>query len=434
MVIMKPTITLCMIVKNETKVIERCLRSMAPFVDRYDITDTGSTDGTQDLIRKTMEELGVPGEVHQSDWKGFGDHAGKIGSRTESLQNCEGKADYAWIIDADDSIEGTPILPTDTEADSYSLRITRGDFTWWRNQIFKIESKWRYVGILHEFAECTTKTPPAIKRLEGDYKMVARTEGSERNSVDSVEKYSRDAQVLEDALKDEPQNMRYQFYLAQSYFDCQQFEKARDNYIKRVEMGGWQEEAFYSMYRAAMCDAILNKPLETIIHSFVQSYNLRPSRAEPLYQIARIYRLNNLPAVGYLYAKQALEIPYPENDILFIQDEVYKYGVLDEVGACAYYAGKPHVGYAACKKLLDENLVPAEHRERVQTNLDSYVNVISQINHQNVTVDIDNKLKLLKKKQEEKKNKKLMKQEKISKGKKSTKTPSINSKYKSRKK
>ena len=42
---MKPTITLCMIVKDETHVIERCLRSVAPFVDRYDITDTGSTDG-----------------------------------------------------------------------------------------------------------------------------------------------------------------------------------------------------------------------------------------------------------------------------------------------------------------------------------------------------------------------------------------------------
>ena len=39
----KKTVTLCMIVKDEKPVIERCLRSMAPYIDRYDITDTGST-------------------------------------------------------------------------------------------------------------------------------------------------------------------------------------------------------------------------------------------------------------------------------------------------------------------------------------------------------------------------------------------------------
>ena len=67
----KPTVTLCMIVKDETHIIEQCLRSMAKYVDRYDITDTGSTDGTPELIKKTMDELGVPGEVYLSDWKGF---------------------------------------------------------------------------------------------------------------------------------------------------------------------------------------------------------------------------------------------------------------------------------------------------------------------------------------------------------------------------
>ena len=79
----RPKVTLCMIVKDETHIIEQCLRSMAKYVDRYDITDTGSTDGTQDLIKKTMDELGIPGTVHQSDWKGFGT------SRTESLKNAE---------------------------------------------------------------------------------------------------------------------------------------------------------------------------------------------------------------------------------------------------------------------------------------------------------------------------------------------------------
>ncbi len=68
---MNPTITLCMIVKNESAVILQCLESMSKYIDRYDITDTGSTDGTQDIIRKFFAEKGIPGEIYQSDWKGL---------------------------------------------------------------------------------------------------------------------------------------------------------------------------------------------------------------------------------------------------------------------------------------------------------------------------------------------------------------------------
>ena len=132
------TITLCMIVKDETHIIEECLKSMLPYIDRYDITDTGSTDGTPELIKKVMDEAGVPGEVYLSDWKGFGDSKNGIGSRTEALTNCDGKADYAWMIDADDFVAGDFVYPTNFgDFDVYSLKIQRGDFTWWRNQIFK---------------------------------------------------------------------------------------------------------------------------------------------------------------------------------------------------------------------------------------------------------------------------------------------------------
>ena len=119
------TITLCMIVKNETHIIKECLESMLPYIDRYDITDTGSDDGTPELIEQFMEENGVPGQVYRSDWKGFGDHAGKMGSRTEALKNCEGKADYAWMIDADDYVSGDLKYPDEMTADGYSLRLGR---------------------------------------------------------------------------------------------------------------------------------------------------------------------------------------------------------------------------------------------------------------------------------------------------------------------
>nr|WP_308061869.1 glycosyltransferase [Streptomyces sp. LBUM 1477] len=77
---MKPqTICLCMIVKNEARVIERCLASVRPLIDTWVISDTGSTDGTQDLIREALD--GIPGELRQDPWVDFGRN------RTRNIQH-----------------------------------------------------------------------------------------------------------------------------------------------------------------------------------------------------------------------------------------------------------------------------------------------------------------------------------------------------------
>ena len=378
----RPKVTLCMIVKDETHIIEQCLRSIAKYVDRYDITDTGSTDGTQDLIKKTMEELGVSGEVHQSDWKGFGDHGNTMGSRTESLNNAKNSdAEYAWVIDADDYVEGKFEYPETMDADCYSLCIGRGDFTWWRNQIFKLSVDWKYMGILHEYATTDSKPREELNagKISGEYKVIARTEGNRNVGISPIDKYKRDAELLEKAIVDEPQNDRYQFYLAQSYFDSQQFEKSLAAYEKRVEMGGWHEEIYYSKLRCGILKGLMERPLAEVAGCFVDAFNYRPIRAEPLWFLSRMYRMNNMPAAAYLYAKMGLDIPYPENDILFIQDDVYRWGILDEVGATAFYANQPQIGYQASKILLEKNLVPALHRQRVIENFRSYEGVMRKI-------------------------------------------------------
>ncbi len=411
------TITLCMIVKNETHIIKECLESMLPYIDRYDITDTGSDDGTPELIEQFMEENDVPGEVYRSDWKGFGDHSGNIGSRTESLRNCDGKADYAWVIDADDYIEGDFQFPENMTADSYSLRIGREDFSWWRNQIFKTGLDWSYIGVLHEFAECKSNPAANTERiLDPKYNISARTLGARNVGITTKEKYERDAENLEEALKEEPENSRYQFYLAQSYFDSQQFEKSREAYQKRTTMGGWEEEVYYSYFRVAILNALIDEPWPVIQQSFLDCYEYRPHRAEPLFQIARLYRqVHDKPKLGYIFARMALEIPYPENDILFISDDVYKWQILDEIGATAFYAGKPHVGYHACKRLLDENLIPPDHRARIVENFNQYERIVMQIQTEQAQQEAQRKIQ----EEESKKQEKIEKRNTTKKGTKS---------------
>lgn len=375
---MKPTITLCMIVKNETHVILRCLESIYKYIDRYDITDTGSTDGTQDMIRVFFAKKGIPGEIYQSDWKGFGDHAGKIGSRTEAFQNAKGKADYAWVIDADDTVEGEFKMPDNPTADAYTLLFQRAEFSWWRTQIFKNDRDWRYVGVLHEYPDSDPK-PYKIEKLNGNYSITARTEGARNVGITTIEKYSRDAEKLEEAIKDDPSNIRYQFYLAQSYFDSQQWEKAVTAYQKRAEMGGWDEEIFFSLYRVAICKTFLNHSWPEIYDAFMRSYEARPTRAEPLYQLARLHRMHNRPRAAYNYARLAMEIPRPNEDTLFVEEIPYSWGILDELGAVAHSVGKFHLGMQVCHKLLCEKKYPEEHDARIKNNFESYKKIVTQI-------------------------------------------------------
>ena len=96
----RATVCLNMIVKNEAKVIARCLASARPFIDAWVIVDTGSSDGTQGLIREALQ--GVPGELFERPWRNFG------ANRTEALELARGRADYTLIIDADEVLEASP--------------------------------------------------------------------------------------------------------------------------------------------------------------------------------------------------------------------------------------------------------------------------------------------------------------------------------------
>lgn len=364
-----------MIVKNESHIIKECLESVCKFIDYWVIVDTGSTDNTKELIRDFFAEKGIPGELHEKPWLNFGHN------RSEALSLCVGKADYSFMIDADDYVDG--VFPKEqlNDAEGYAVLMGRMEFSWWRTQVFRTDCQWKYFGVLHEYPSIDGKTPQ-IGKLEGNYRVVARTMGARNLNQTPIEKYAKDAELLEKALIDEPENVRYQFYLGQSYFDSQQWEKAEEAYTKRVGMGGWPEEVYYSIYRIAMCRAMQNKPWVEIQQGFLDAFNARPVRAEPLYQIARIYRLNGKPALGYIFARMAAEIPYPKDDILFIDNDIYKFGILDEIGSTAFYANKVQEGYNACKALLDRNVVPPAEIERVKKNFSEYERVITAIKMQ----------------------------------------------------
>lgn len=363
------TVCLSMIVKNETHIIHECLNSIWQHIDYWVVVDTGSTDGTQDLIRTFFAEKGIPGELIERPWINFGHN------RSEALELCTGKGDYAWMIDADDRILGEFKYPNgkNLQHDAYAIKCGRENCVWWRNQIFKTGIGWQYLGVLHEYANCPNREPLTQAQIFGEYHLEARTLGARNVNITQIEKYSKDAELLETELSKDPTNSRYQFYLAQSYFDSQQWEKAESAYLRRVELGGWEEECYYSLFRVALI--AMNKPNSNwadIQEKLLSAYDYRPCRAEPLHIIARYLRSKNQQRSAYMFARTACGLSYPQQDILFIDTGVYKWMCLDEFCACAFYVHDFIGGKHACELLLKENRLPESEIARVQANLAAY--------------------------------------------------------------
>lgn len=361
------TICLNMIVKNEARVIRRCLESVKGFVDHWVIVDTGSTDGTQELIRSAL--AGIPGELHERPWKDFGHN------RTEALALARDKADYSLIIDADEILIPAPSFRMPAlVADAYMTVHQAGESgtSFYLTQFVKNALPWRYVGVLHEVITCDEKH--VDEKLEG---LVCKGFFDSGRNADPQAKYESDARVLEAALELEPDNARYVFYLAQSQRDSGNLARAIETYERRAAMGGWAEEVWYSLFQLAVLSERKGGSFAPALEAYLRAFQYRPTRAEPLCELARHFRQKNEHATAYVFASRAAALPRP-TDILFLDHTVYDWRALDELAVSAYYVGQPKEALAAADRLLSEGKLPEGERPRVEANREFSRNVLEK--------------------------------------------------------
>ncbi|AWN48661.1 glycosyl transferase [Methylobacterium terrae] len=350
------TLCLCMIVRNEAPVIRRSLASVRPWIDRWLVVDTGSTDGTQALVRETLADL--PGELVERPWRDFGHN------RSEALDLARPHGDYTLIIDADDEILPAPgfVLPA-LDADSYVLDIQDAGIAYQRTQLVRAALPWRYAGVLHEFLTC----PEA--GAAGHLPLVMRRnhDGARRRDPET---YRRDAAILEAALAAEADPFliaRYTFYLAQSYRDCGAREEAAAAYLRRAALGHWDQEVFWSLYQAGHLLAALGRPPDTVLATFARASAACPSRAEAAHAASRFCRSLERFAQGAALAEPALALAAPPGG-LFVESWIYAYGLRDEFAVNAYWAGRHRESLEACLTLLAGEALPAGDRARVGAN------------------------------------------------------------------
>ncbi|VEB21891.1 tetratricopeptide repeat-containing glycosyltransferase [Avibacterium volantium] len=326
------SLCLVMIVRNESKVIKRCLDNVKDKINYWVIVDTGSEDNTKEIILETLKD--IPGELHQQEWVNFGFN------RSESLRLAKGKADYLLLCDADENIQFSPQFNIDElSKDAYLISYV-GEFDYSVPYLIRGDLNWKYVGVTHEYLDCDI-------RVERE-KLSTITIFDAKDGGFKADKFERDIRLLEQGLLDEPNNSRYKFYLANSYRDVENYEKAIEWYLKRIEDGGWVEEVTVSYERLGSCYEKLNNS-EKALYYWLLGYDYNPNRAECLYYAIRHLRRQGKSRLGYHLGLMAEKISYPISDLLFINKSVYDYLLDYEMSINSYWVNDFEKGYQSCK-------------------------------------------------------------------------------------
>lgn len=325
-----------MIVKNESKIIERLLDTVRPIIDMFCICDTGSTDNTVELIKEYGKKNELEGIVVYKPFENF------CVNRNFALEEAKKlECDFILLLDADMKLVITSEFSKDKLeiGKSYTIKQKNNSIEYSNVRIVSKNSNSKYHGVTHEYIG--VDNPIFTNMLYID-------DVGDGGAKDN--KAHRDKLLLEKGIEDEPENVRYYFYLANTYSDLGQHENAIKMYNKRIEMGGWVEEIFYSYYRMGICYKIM-KEYDKMVTTFLKGYQFRPERIETIYELVKYYteiKEFRLADLFYQYVKDT-KIP---NDVLFVHHEIYNYSIHYEYGVYSYYIKNKDV-YLVYDKLFN---------------------------------------------------------------------------------
>ena len=338
------TLCLNMIVKNEANVIERLLESVYPIIDTYCICDTGSSDNTVEIITRFFNDRGMRGKIVSCPFVNF------EYSRNFALSSAAGMADYLLLLDADMVLD---IKQFDKESlhKYYHYCILQGteDFYYYNKRIVKNDGRSSYRGVTHEFLD--TPQDSSYDFSKEELFIVDIGDGGAKQN-----KFERDIELLEQGVKEEPNNDRYYFYLANSYLSVGRYKDAVETYDKRISMGGWDQEVWYSLFQKGLCYKYLNEP-EKSADSFLKAFEIIPYRLENFYELVKLYREqgNNKLANFFYQMAKGISSEVNKDNFLFYDATVYRYKLDYEFSIAAFYNGVKNVDDSVVKVLNECN-------------------------------------------------------------------------------
>ncbi len=332
-----------MIVKDEAQVIERCLLSVRDLLAWWVVSDTGSTDGTQEIVRRTM--AGVPGLLIERPWVSFGHNRQEALEAARTLEHSRAD-DYTLWIDADEQLVDAPDGWPALGADGYNLDVELDATRYHRLAVVRLDRPWRWTGAIHEYLDL----PGADLGHLTAPRVLSRREGARSRDPDT---YRKDAMVIERELLEHPDDPRMQFYLGQSWRDAGDLERALAAYRTRAaNPAGWDQERWYAQFQVAAALERLDGTPAEVADAYLAAYQGCAWRAEPLVALARHERQRERYDVALVYARAATRIALPGPGALFVDTDTYVWRAWDEVAVSCYWAGRYAEGAEAARKAL----------------------------------------------------------------------------------
>jgi glycosyltransferase involved in cell wall biosynthesis len=340
-----------MIVKNEAHCIEKSLISIRDYISYWIICDTGSTDNTEEIVRKTLKD--IPGEYHYHPWKNFSYN------RNLALNLSKQKGNYSFILDADDYliVEDSKIF-FDLNKPAYLINIHHANTIYPRIQLVNNSISAKFIGAVHEYLELSSQ-PILLDKCYINYT------GNGARSKDP-NKYLNDAEILKQSYL-ETNFSRDAFYCAQSYRDAGKFDQAIEYYLLRANLKGWDDEVYQSFLNIGKIMEYKSENFESIFNFYMRAINTKMDRIEGYYYLAKLCRLNTQYDLAYFYSKLGSSLK-PKVGDLFLEVDCY-WKIIDELAIAAYWIGKIDEARTKNILLLDNNFVPKEDKERIRSNL-----------------------------------------------------------------
>ena len=364
-----PKLALNFICKDESHVIETMLNSVTSITDLVVCNDTGSTDGTQQIIKDWGIKNNIPTFVFERTFDNFENsrnHA--MDKLRETVNELGWNANETWgyWIDADEQLIVLPNFnKKQFNKDLYMINTNIGAMHYTRNTFFRVSKSFSWYGPIHEFIVYKGQdqiTSGLIEGLAVDVKMTGNSWKS-----DISEKYKNHAIILENYIQTN-KDPRWIFYTAQSYHDSSSTQNREENeerwrralkyYKERVNRtDGYEEERYYSQLRIGSIMRMMEAPWNETHQELLKAYSMDPLRGESIKLIIDYYLMMGEWHLAYLYSKFCKvnfhgKNPYPTR-LLFIDESFYIWRILEVHSASCYYTGRIDEAKSNYQELLD---------------------------------------------------------------------------------
>lgn len=351
--------TMC---KNEAHCIRATLEAVRPHVDSYLVYDTGSTDGTLDVVHAFFDDHGIDrqhGRMITSEWEGFARSKTQMMTEARSRTQWDVPPDYILHLDADDVLVAFDPSAIHAGADLFYATLERGPLSFQATILYDARLTWKFCGVAHTTIRALDKPELSYGNLPG-----CRVDASERGSRKyDPDKYAKDAALLvrqfKDTEVDDPDGLhaRSAFYAAQSYFDARAFMEAHFWYGQYLDIASWDEEVFEAHLRRARCLMARSASQITIRADIDRAIAIEPDRAEPHLYFGIWCNQNGYHEEAYRALKDARTKSFEavvRRYLLFVNPHAYGKYLVNELAVACYWTGRYAEGKALIAGVLDD--------------------------------------------------------------------------------